>query len=243
MVLLILVTSQAFIAALHLYRVRLVAGEALFVAGNRVTPGFALVTTLAGWKLIRVGLVTPFAVRMRAWKAARRRCLGRVTLCATVEPRNRRLMRVMTAKATVAFEKRLGSDRSVAFRACFRRRWRVALVTARTAAVSHGRPAQHARHLARVTCGAGRSAIFGFVRRVTGGALRVLAVNLRHGLMAASAIELSRWSHAMRLMALQTSPRMGGPIGLFVTIEADGRHPLEEMRHVATGAPFVRIGR
>jgi len=116
-------------------------------------------------------------------------------------------------------------------------------MAARALSVRDWRPTESARILSHVTRGARRSAVFGFVRGVARGALRVLAFDLRHGLVAAAAIERRTCGNAVRLVALETRSGMRSAIGLLVAVETDRRHTLEQMRHVASGAHLVSVRR
>jgi len=87
------------------------------------------------------------------------------------------------------------------------------------------------------------SAVFGLVRRVARRALRVLAFDLGYGLVAAAAIERGTCRNAVRLVALETRAGVRSAIGLLVAVETDRRHPLEQMRHMASRAYLVSVRR
>ena len=179
MVRVVFVAKKTFIATLYLHGVRTMTCKTPFVPLYCVKARAFPVAALARRKLVGVGVVTPFAVRVRARKALNRCSLGVVTLPATAKPRLGGLMRVMTPNATVTLEERLRRDRRVAFGARLWRERPVPFVAAGTNAMRSRLPTAGSRNLSRVASRTCRSSGRRLVRGVTRRARSVLAVDFR----------------------------------------------------------------
>ncbi len=76
---------------------------------------------------------------------------------------------------------------------------------------------------------------------MAGRTLRVLALDLRHGLVTAPAIEGRAGRYSVRLVTLEARSGVRGTVSLLMAIEAYRSNALEQMWHVASRAALVLV--